>query len=204
MSQLKEELAASENTQAKLNLKIEKLQTRIDKLKAVKQVGSLQYPLSYTAAFDVNVEQEQQELVILSNNERVPTNCVVELETKLKNEAKEKQEALAKFDSLKKEVSRLDTLLRKEAADSRARINEFREVEERNGVRDLPRIFQSMTLTRIILRSGQSNNTSCWQKTIPNTKIALITCLFNPSALRVWTFEHIWKRYVRFLALIPE
>jgi septal ring factor EnvC (AmiA/AmiB activator) len=122
-------------------LKIEKLQTRIDKLKAVKQVGSLQYPLTCTAAFHVNVEQEQQESVILSNDEHAPTNCVVELETKLKNEAKEKQEALAKSDSLKKEVSRLDALLRKEAADSRARINEFREVEERNGVRELPRIF---------------------------------------------------------------
>jgi hypothetical protein len=136
-------------------LKIEKLQTRIDKLKAVKKVGSLQYPLPCTAAFHVNVEQEQQKAVILSNNDRAPTNCVVGLKTKLKNEVKEKQEALAKSDSLKKEVSRLDALLRKEAADSRARINEFREVEERHGVRD-------SDLPRNSVPDTYQNNTQVW------------------------------------------
>ncbi|KAJ2931039.1 hypothetical protein H1R20_g6042, partial [Candolleomyces eurysporus] len=117
VSKLKEELADSENIQAKLNLKIEKLQSRIDKLKAIKQ------------------EQQETKPVVLSHDDRASAKRVVELEAKVQTEVKEKQVALAKCDSLEKEVSRLDSLLRKEAAESQARINHFREAEERNSVR---------------------------------------------------------------------
>ncbi|KAJ2931041.1 hypothetical protein H1R20_g6044, partial [Candolleomyces eurysporus] len=61
---LKEELAESENVQSKLNLKIERMQSQIDKLKGVKQVRS-----GPVCPYDVNIKQEDDTMSNLLSND---------------------------------------------------------------------------------------------------------------------------------------
>ncbi|KAJ2912192.1 hypothetical protein MD484_g8218, partial [Candolleomyces efflorescens] len=145
VAQLREDLANAENTEIKLNLKIEKLQSRIEKLKVVKQ------------------EQQEAQLPVDSNGDRPLANHDIELETQLQTEAKLKRDAIANSDDLKKEVLRLEALLKKEVAESRP-------------------VCLASTNLRTYLEAVRSGSRALIQMKLT---MRLYWCAFNPESFRV-------------------